>query len=223
MCAPLVVIYLAGIAAADPGNAIPAEVRRPRPGWPTSDVAKFVRRGDTLALHLSWAGSRCPFWGQSPTPSLRVVPARRTEWARTRPRPCPGLGWRETRSEGAMAEAKVGTASELVPGVVRGAGRYAVGSANGELFAVTRRCRHLGADLAKGSVDQEGCLVCPWHGARYDVATGRMTRARGLLRKGPRPRCWLPADEDAATGSRAGRARRHLVCPIVPCSLRRGG
>ena len=71
---------------------------------------------------------------------------------------------------------EVGPASELVPGVVRGAVRYAVGNANGELFAVTRRCRHLGADLADGSIDREGCLVCPWHGARYDVATGRMTR-----------------------------------------------
>ena len=73
-------------------------------------------------------------------------------------------------------EIEVGPAAELVPGVVRGAGRYAVGNADGELFAVTRRCRHLGADLAKGSIDREGCLVCPWHGARYDVATGRMTR-----------------------------------------------
>jgi nitrite reductase/ring-hydroxylating ferredoxin subunit len=73
-------------------------------------------------------------------------------------------------------EIEVGPAAELVPGDVRGAGRYAVGNADGELFAVTRRCRHLGADLANGSIDAEGCLVCPWHGARYDVATGRMTR-----------------------------------------------
>ena len=58
---------------------------------------------------------------------------------------------------------------------VRGAGRYAVGNANSELFVVTRRCRHLRADLANGSIDEEGCLVCPWHGAKYDVTTGRMT------------------------------------------------
>src|SRR5687768_9431406 len=50
----------------------------------------------------------------------------------------------------------------------------------------TRRCRHLGADLANGSVDREGCLVCPWHGARYDVATGRMTRGpQGFFAKVP--------------------------------------
>ena len=72
-------------------------------------------------------------------------------------------------------ETEVGTSAELVPGVVRGAGRYAVGNANGELFGVTRRCRHLRADLANGSIDEGGCLVCPWHGAKYDVVTGRMT------------------------------------------------
>ena len=83
-------------------------------------------------------------------------------------------------------ETEVGAAAELVPGIVRGAGRYAVGNAGGELFAVTRRCRHLGADLANGSVDREGCLVCPWHGARYDVTTGRMTRGpQGFFAKLP--------------------------------------
>jgi nitrite reductase/ring-hydroxylating ferredoxin subunit len=81
---------------------------------------------------------------------------------------------------------EVGPAAEFVPGIVRGAGRYAVGNANGELFAVTRRCRHLGADLANGKVDADGCLVCPWHGAAYDVATGRMTRGpQGVFAKIP--------------------------------------
>jgi nitrite reductase/ring-hydroxylating ferredoxin subunit len=83
-------------------------------------------------------------------------------------------------------EIEVGPATELVPGVVRGAGRYAVGNADGELFAVTRRCRHLRADLAKGTVDPDGCLVCPWHGAKYDVVTGRMTRGpQGFFAKIP--------------------------------------
>ena len=83
-------------------------------------------------------------------------------------------------------EVEVGPAAELVPGVVRRAGGYAVGNAQGELFAVTRRCRHLGADLAGGSVDPEGCLVCPWHGATYDVSTGQMTRGpQGIFAKIP--------------------------------------
>lgn len=73
-------------------------------------------------------------------------------------------------------EIEVGPAAELVPGVVRGAGRYAVGNSEGDLFALTRRCRHLRADLADGSIDDDGCLVCPWHGAKYEVESGRMTR-----------------------------------------------
>jgi nitrite reductase/ring-hydroxylating ferredoxin subunit len=83
-------------------------------------------------------------------------------------------------------EVEVGPAAELVPGSIHRAGRYAVGNAAGELFAVTRRCRHLGADLADGSIDGEGCLVCPWHGASYDVASGRMTRGpQGIFAKIP--------------------------------------
>ena len=69
---------------------------------------------------------------------------------------------------------EVGPTSELTPGTVKGAGHYAVGNAAGDLFAVTRRCRHLYADLADGGIDEEGCLVCPWHGSKYDVETGRM-------------------------------------------------
>jgi nitrite reductase/ring-hydroxylating ferredoxin subunit len=83
-------------------------------------------------------------------------------------------------------ETEVGPASELSPGRVTGAGRYAVGNAGGRIFAVSRRCRHLRADLAGGSIDEDGCLVCPWHGAKYDVDTGRMVRGpRGIYAKIP--------------------------------------
>lgn len=64
--------------------------------------------------------------------------------------------------------------SDLPPGRVIGAGPWAVGNSRGELFAVGRRCRHLRADLAGGTVDEDGCLVCPWHQAKYDVESGRM-------------------------------------------------
>ncbi len=83
-------------------------------------------------------------------------------------------------------EREVGPASELAPGVVKGVGRYAVGNSDGDLFAVTRRCRHLYADLADGSVDDNGCLTCPWHGAKYDVETGRMVRGpQGIFARIP--------------------------------------
>ena len=57
---------------------------------------------------------------------------------------------------------------------------------NGDYFAVSRRCRHLRADLAGGSIDEDGCLVCPWHKAKYDVSTGRMVRGpQGVFGKIP--------------------------------------
>jgi 3-phenylpropionate/trans-cinnamate dioxygenase ferredoxin component len=84
------------------------------------------------------------------------------------------------------AEIEVGPLSELTPGNVVGAGRYAVGNAGGELFAVTRRCRHLYADLARGKIDKDNCLVCPWHASKYDVKTGRMLRGpQGVFAKIP--------------------------------------
>lgn len=73
-------------------------------------------------------------------------------------------------------EIEIGPASGLPPGKVTGVGRYAVGNAGGSYFAVTRRCRHLYADLARGRVDKDGCLTCPWHASKYDPATGRMVR-----------------------------------------------
>jgi 3-phenylpropionate/trans-cinnamate dioxygenase ferredoxin subunit len=55
-------------------------------------------------------------------------------------------------------------------------GALAVGISAGSPFAVSNRCRHLFASLGKGQVTEDGCLECPWHGARYDVGTGKMVR-----------------------------------------------
>lgn len=83
-------------------------------------------------------------------------------------------------------EMRVGPTSDLPEGAVTGCGSWAVGNAKGDVFAVSRKCRHLGADLAGGSVDGKGQLVCPRHGARYDVATGHMVRGpQGIFAKVP--------------------------------------
>lgn len=80
-------------------------------------------------------------------------------------------------------------AGQLPPGAVRRSGAWAVGNRDGELFAVSRRCRHQLGDLSGGTIDAEGCLVCPWHQAKYDVATGAMVEGpRGFLGyHGPTP------------------------------------
>ena len=83
-------------------------------------------------------------------------------------------------------EHEVGPAADLPPGTVTGAGHYAVGNVDGTLFAVSRRCRHFGADLADGKLDEQGRLVCPWHRAAYDVRTGQMVRGpQGVFAKVP--------------------------------------
>ena len=88
-----------------------------------------------------------------------------------------------------MAEDESIAAEELPPGTVRRVGDWAVGNRDGEYFAVSRRCRHQLADLSAGSIDRDGCLVCPWHGSRYDVEDGRMVAGpRGFLwYRGPTP------------------------------------
>lgn len=40
-----------------------------------------------------------------------------------------------------------------------------------EVFAVEDRCPHRDFPLSGGDV-QDGCLECPFHGARFDVRTG---------------------------------------------------
>lgn len=85
-----------------------------------------------------------------------------------------------------MSEQRVASAAELTSGKIVGHQRWAVGNSKGDYFAVTRRCRHLGADLAGGNIDGQGCLVCPWHGSRYDVKTGRMVKGpQGIFAKIP--------------------------------------
>ena len=88
-----------------------------------------------------------------------------------------------------MNEQRGLSARDLNPGQVRRLRNWAVGNRDGELFAVSRRCRHQLADLSEGTIDADGCLVCPWHQSRYDVTDGRMVDGpRGFLGyHGPTP------------------------------------
>jgi Rieske Fe-S protein len=106
--------------------------------------------------------------------------------------------------EGMSREHEVGPVAELPSGAVAGAGGYAVGNIGGELFAVSRRCRHLGADLANGTLDEEGRLVCPWHQSAYKRAHRTdAARAAGRFREGARVGCLLRgADPRSAVAPR---------------------
>ena len=44
----------------------------------------------------------------------------------------------------------------------------------GELFALEDRCSHDDGPLAEGDWEpEEGVAICPRHGARFDIRTGR--------------------------------------------------
>src|SRR3984893_15661868 len=52
---------------------------------------------------------------------------------------------------------------------------YALANVDGALHAVDNNCPHNGGPLSKGAlVGRE--LVCPWHGWRWDVSSGRNCR-----------------------------------------------
>ncbi len=77
-----------------------------------------------------------------------------------------------------MAELDVCPLDELPPGgmkVVR-RGEISVGVYNlgGELFAIEDRCSHDDGPLAEGEHEADrGVVICPRHGAEFDIRTGR--------------------------------------------------
>lgn len=46
----------------------------------------------------------------------------------------------------------------------------------GVIHAIADRCTHAGGPLHEGEVDEELCVTCPWHGSRYRLADGSVTR-----------------------------------------------
>ena len=77
-----------------------------------------------------------------------------------------------------MKELEVAEADAFPPGsskIVRD-GNLWVGVYNcgGTLYAIEDRCSHDDGPLCLGDCEQEGCrVVCPRHGASFDIATGR--------------------------------------------------
>lgn len=67
----------------------------------------------------------------------------------------------------------------LVEGVPRrvdhGDGAVVLVRSEGRVHGLGAQCAHLGAPMGEGWL-QRGQIVCPWHGSRYDLATGRTTR-----------------------------------------------
>ena len=43
---------------------------------------------------------------------------------------------------------------------------------DGKFYAFAERCGHMSARLSRGNINQ-GIVTCPFHGARFDVASGK--------------------------------------------------
>lgn len=48
----------------------------------------------------------------------------------------------------------------------------AIFNVDGQFFAIHDTCTHAQASLSEGSVEG-GVVTCPWHGARFDLKTGK--------------------------------------------------
>jgi 3-phenylpropionate/trans-cinnamate dioxygenase ferredoxin subunit len=46
---------------------------------------------------------------------------------------------------------------------------------NNSIYAFTDNCTHISGPLNEGELDGE-VLTCPWHGAQFNVCTGRVLR-----------------------------------------------
>ena len=77
-----------------------------------------------------------------------------------------------------MTELEVGPLEELPPGEMKlveaGLVRVGVYNCGGELYAIEDRCSHDDGPVCLGVWDEEACtVICPRHGAQFDLETGK--------------------------------------------------
>lgn len=56
--------------------------------------------------------------------------------------------------------------------------RYAVVNDGEKLIGIESECKHMKASLGRAKIE-DGIIVCPWHGWRYDIASGECLNAPG--------------------------------------------
>ena len=86
------------------------------------------------------------------------------------------IGVIEEPAPGTPVDVPVCRAADLAPGQLRnvkiGKQDVAIARVGDEFFALSNVCRHAFAPLADGVLEGYE-VMCPWHGWRYDVRTGR--------------------------------------------------
>lgn len=64
----------------------------------------------------------------------------------------------------------------------------AVFNLNGQFYATQDTCPHEGGPLSSGFIEGEN-VICPWHGATFDIVTGKILEPPAGEKMGP------PADK----------------------------
>ena len=54
--------------------------------------------------------------------------------------------------------------------------KVCLANADGEIYAIMDRCTHADFPMSQGVVHGGATIECSWHGARYDMQTGRPIR-----------------------------------------------
>jgi nitrite reductase/ring-hydroxylating ferredoxin subunit len=55
-----------------------------------------------------------------------------------------------------------------------------ISNIGGKFYAIDDRCGHMSALLSMGNISNERIVTCPFHGASFDVTTGRKVREPNL-------------------------------------------
>ena len=77
----------------------------------------------------------------------------------------------------------------------------------GKVYAVGSRCPHMGAQLRRGRITEDGKLICPWHHSSFSLETGAVS--------GWTP--WPPV-----LGRLLGLLRRHRPLPVYTTKTEQG-
>ena len=68
-----------------------------------------------------------------------------------------------------------------------------ISNIGGKFYAMDDRCGHMNARLSMGNISNDGIVVCPFHGARFDATTGKKTKEPVLTpsqQMEPLPKTW---------------------------------
>jgi nitrite reductase/ring-hydroxylating ferredoxin subunit len=72
---------------------------------------------------------------------------------------------------------KIATVDEIAPGEAKlvevNGNEIALFNVSGQFHAIDNNCTHVGGPLCEGEISGSE-VTCPWHGATFDVTTGRV-------------------------------------------------